>query len=409
MKKWIVVCISICLSVMLSACGSYLDNTTDESETQSTVATVHTEPVSASEIPTTTGTVTPVGTVTPETEPTPTPEPVFDEKYEQLFEKIKGETTVLYYLDVPDYVNRYYGMRIDSVYGYSQDFGSFYYLFSDSSGSKYKINAITGQVFHDNATGGPGNNTHVISPVRVGNTVTVSNYYELIESASDDTIICLMPGDYDLTRYPHESSMNGAVIKEGKNVTFKGINGLSLTGKTNDGRKVQFISNDPDAAVLYLSECSDVVLENLILSHADIYETCNGISGWLEKCSRVTINNCDIHGCGKIGIGADYCEDLKVMNSSIFDCSIYEINLEHCNNTVFENCIIEDDDSCNISVLTNSGKNTYTQFTDCLILQDSGVPVLTPSAMYRFIISLKKARISNRFGKQCRFAERIRG
>ena len=144
--------------------------------------------------------------------------------------------------------------------------------------------------------------------------VYASNTDELINAIGSNTEIILEGKTYDINRDENNVSLGQLYIGPVENLTIKGQNGTRI------------VSDSGSDVVLDIWGCKNLVIENAVIGH-DLpkkphYECdleIGVINGWY---SEITLNNCDIFGCGWMGIEAAGC-DLTVNNSKIRDCSSY--------------------------------------------------------------------------------------
>ncbi len=113
------------------------------------------------------------------------------------------------------------------------------------------------------------------------------------------------------------------------------VSGLTIRG---DGR-TQIISTSLDDFVFWIDGCRDITLDGLVLGHdplnVDVQNCKFGVVHLLE-CQQVTIANCEIFGCGLMGIEAD-TSSLDVRNTVIRDCSMHAVSGLHTDSH-YTNC-----------------------------------------------------------------------
>lgn len=154
--------------------------------------------------------------------------------------------------------------------------------------------------------------------------VYASNTDELINAIGSNTEIILEGKTYDINRDENNVSLGQLYIGPVENLTIKGQNGTRI------------VSDSGSDVVLDIWGCKNLVIENAVIGH-DLpkkphYECdleIGVINGWY---SEITLNNCDIFGCGWMGIEAAGC-DLTVNNSKIRDCSSYIADITNSQET----------------------------------------------------------------------------
>ena len=145
---------------------------------------------------------------------------------------------------------------------------------------------------------------------------------------------------YDVSRQETLDWGDGtSYVYDKSEIKLSGIENLTIQGQ--EGTRI--VSNSGSDLIFDLNNCS-IVLDNLVIGH-DLpqrpYFGCDtDIGVILSAASDITINNCDIFGCGWYGIrGQD--TSYTVVNSKIRDCSshIMEISItEDDVQCVFRNC-----------------------------------------------------------------------
>jgi hypothetical protein len=206
--------------------------------------------------------------------------------------------------------------------------------------------------------------------------ITVNNAEELIQALGNDRIIILNnnEGIFWLTeaieaaveanfidkysnivyldennRYTIPKDYSG-ILAHDDELCFYNMKNLTIRGANEEKYTKIYISLDY-ADVLFFSGCTDISLENLELGHYPEEGQCTGGVLGLFECNRVTINNCELFGCGTTGIRAIETKNVTVNNSTIRDCTESNVDILDCENFRFYNCklISENDILCSDS------------------------------------------------------------
>ena len=116
-------------------------------------------------------------------------------------------------------------------------------------------------------------------------------------------------------------------VFDGKELVLRNIKNMSIVG---DGDGMSKIVTDPRYANLFrLENCSNITFANVSIGHTDKGE-CEGGVLYLEGCSNIKINMCDLYGCGIEGITAYNTHALKLYYSTIRDCACSAVQLVAC-------------------------------------------------------------------------------
>ncbi len=122
------------------------------------------------------------------------------------------------------------------------------------------------------------------------------------------------------------------------------------------------------AYVLRFLECSNIRLENLIMGHTE-GGYCEGGVVSFEKCENVTIDHCDLYGCGMEGINFSQSSRLRFKNSIIRDCTYQIMTLNTSEDIVFENSLFMRNKEFTQVII--SGCNSV-YFRECLFHSNQG-------------------------------------
>ena len=170
---------------------------------------------------------------------------------------------------------------------------------------------------------------------------------------------------------------------DGLALAIVGVQNLTIRAK-NDEKGAAIYSRPRYADVLKFIYCESISLEHIALGHTDEGYCEDGVLGLVE-CTDVSVDHCDLFGCGTEGIIATNCNVLWVMASVIRDCSYHIMHLNECTNVHFDYCDFLDNrqfeqiniDGCedvtfsNCQIYDNQGTlfeiNSPVTMTDCTI------------------------------------------
>lgn len=162
---------------------------------------------------------------------------------------------------------------------------------------------------------------------------------KFLKALQSDTKIILEGKTYNVSRQEiYYAGDEEAVFNESE-IELSDIENLTIQGQ--EGTRI--VSNSGSDLIFDLYNCS-IVLDNLVIGHdlpqRPSYGCDIDIGVILSSASDITINNCDIFGCGWYGIRGQNTS-YTVVNSKIRDCSshIMEISItEDDVQCVFRNC-----------------------------------------------------------------------
>lgn len=133
--------------------------------------------------------------------------------------------------------------------------------------------------------------------------VLTSNYYNLSNLAPINNAHVEKQLNYD------ETYLGSYIIKNVVNMTIEGNAEIAINDKTAD--------------VLSFEKCGNITLSGLTMGHTTSYDEyqCEGSVVRFTICDNINVNNCNLYGCGAVGIYADNVKNLNVTGGKIYDCT----------------------------------------------------------------------------------------
>lgn len=179
--------------------------------------------------------------------------------------------------------------------------------------------------------------------------VTVANVDELLSAIGSYTNITLLKGEYNLAQAgdygqltPDKPYHWQEVFSTGDKAAFElMISGVDCLTLLAEG-EVTISAVPRYANVLVLDDCEDVCLAGLTMGHTEEPGQCVGGVVKLNRVDKAIISQCKLFGCGTVGVNAEACTALQVVESQIYDCSYSAAQLSSCQNVLFNNCRVYD-------------------------------------------------------------------
>ena len=216
-----------------------------------------------------------------------------------------------------------------------------------------------------------------------GNTIIVNNAAELVNAlGSDRTIVIATNQPLNITEAIDQRVGEGT-LPEGETyydpVTAAAITAQVTYASNSDGNTLQvrgcnnltirsargratLLATPRYANVLEFIHCNNVLLENIIMGHTQDGYCDKGVLE-LDGCNHVTINDCDLFGCGTEGFVIEACNDVTVNRTTVHDCTYYTMHIVRSNQVRFNDCIFRDNRE--FSQLCINGCDDI-NFTGCL-------------------------------------------
>ena len=211
-----------------------------------------------------------------------------------------------------------------------------------------------------------------VIPVQAGyiNEVRVNNVDDLLASIASDTRIIVESGKYVIPAEEHVYDDFSYYL--GKNISISGIENLEIAA---DGY-VEIVLEVGDMPVVEIWENSNnITLTGLTLGHNVPEYSCAGEGHVIAAygADNITINDCDLYGCGIVGINCYNTGNVTVNNTVIRDCAEAAVSSFWMRgNMEFNGCVIKN----------NAYDTYYAQYRDCFNFEDNTEDTITPSVVF---------------------------
>ena len=171
--------------------------------------------------------------------------------------------------------------------------------------------------------------------------VTVSTVQELVEAIQSRTKIILKEGTYNFSELDCDSIKNPNIdwIKDYDGLaeyTVRNVRNLCL--EAEEGARVEISTENSYARALGFEECQEITLRGLICGHEVEPGYCTGSVLYLNQCSHIEIDNCDLYGSGTYGIEAYNIFGLTIGDTDIYECTYGLVWLSAVEMATFTNC-----------------------------------------------------------------------
>ena len=175
------------------------------------------------------------------------------------------------------------------------------------------------------------------------NTVRVSNVDEFLKAIAPDTQIIMQQGLYELDRasdYGKDGSTcyRWEEVYDGYELVLSDVENLSISAAKD--ADVTISVTPRYANVLHFDSCDGLVLNDLTCGHTREPGACSGGVIRIENTDKATISDCDLYGCGIIGVDAFKCSELTVTDCDIYECSLNAVTVNSCRDVRLLDCDI---------------------------------------------------------------------
>ena len=131
---------------------------------------------------------------------------------------------------------------------------------------------------------------------------------------------------FDLSTASSYGSIGGeyyywAASYDGPELVIHDLSGLTIRSASSDPAAVTLAAIPRYANVLNFRDCEDVSLLGFTAGHTKEPGSCSGGVLNLQNCSRITVDNMRLYGCGILGLQTSSCTSLDVLRTEIYECS----------------------------------------------------------------------------------------
>jgi len=186
--------------------------------------------------------------------------------------------------------------------------------------------------------------------------VEVASEKEFLDAIESDTVIKVVSGIYNLSNYVENVDIDEfnskhknvklADVYDGVSIEIHNVDNLSITSESGLSDSVEIKIDPRYADVLYFENCSGLSFESMTMGHTNTGE-CIGSVLRFNNCSNMYMRNMDLYGCGVYAIEAAECDTLRVMNSTLRDCSYGPYCIECVSGSIlFKECKMIDSKGC---------------------------------------------------------------
>ena len=193
------------------------------------------------------------------------------------------------------------------------------------------------------------------------------NLSEVIEDRqlSLESNLVWVEDDYDHSSLSQYSTAASDFETDGRMLTLMNLRNLTIVGEKN----AEIVVTPRYANVLNFEKCNNITIKNLTLGHTDEGYCTGGVIG-MSDCEDITIEDCDLYGCGTYGIEASRSRGIEMKRSIIRDCSYGIMELRSCKFVNFEKCDFIRNREYGLVCI--GGESQWIRFDDCRWAQNNG-------------------------------------
>lgn len=154
-----------------------------------------------------------------------------------------------------------------------------------------------------------------IKQINKGN---ISDYYEVHDLAETD--------DYDYSTTHDSIEFTYRLWPEEPELCISYLNHCTIRSE-DPKNPARIVCTPRSADVLFLTDCENVTIQDVVMGHTEGNDECSGDVLSLYNSSRITIDGCDLYGCGATALNISDCYNTTVTGCDIHDCTIGCVSL----------------------------------------------------------------------------------
>ena len=176
----------------------------------------------------------------------------------------------------------------------------------------------------------------------------VTTVDELLAAIGPDRVITLKGESFVLSD-SESSQPNGFSADyywseefDGKTLVIRNLSGLTIRAETEDPHDLTIETLPRYADVLRFEDCEDLTLSGFTAGHIKEKGECTGGVLRFAGCNKITVDGCSLYGCGTWGVITQHCEELSVLNTEIYECSVGAMSLYDTSGVTVKGCNVHD-------------------------------------------------------------------
>ena len=187
---------------------------------------------------------------------------------------------------------------------------------------------------------------------------------ELLKAIAPNTTINLTGRSYNLTEalgygvFGSKYYGWNEIYDDGWELEIDNVDNLTIRAEKPG---VEIVTVPRYACVLKFDKCSGLRLEGFTAGHTEGPGFCTGAVVNLSSCRDVTVERCDLYGCGTYGLEIDRSRGVRALNTTIRDCSYGALWANAGADILLDNCSV-------YGIEGYSGIFSYSGCRDCAVI-----------------------------------------
>ena len=177
-------------------------------------------------------------------------------------------------------------------------------------------------------------------------TVTVKTVDEFLAAIGPDREIILSGDIFDLSTASSDGPISPYWYWEdpydGAQLVITDVSNMTIKAEGEDRKATTLQAVPRYANVLSFRSCTDITLSGFTAGHSEEPGYCMGGVLDFRDCRNVIVNRCGLFGCGILGVNAELCSNLTVLECDIYECSYGGIQLFNVDDVVISSNTFRD-------------------------------------------------------------------
>lgn len=168
-------------------------------------------------------------------------------------------------------------------------------------------------------------------------TVYVSTVDEFLNAIAPDTEIVVDVSLLDLSQASGYGKSGGEYYRwddpyDGPELILQNLSNFTIRGSGQERTDTAISAVPRYADVLTFENCANIYVANITVGHTQEPGYCAGGVLHYINSQSILVENCDLYGCGTMGVNGDNSQDVQVYGCYIHDCSISGVEFSYCRN-----------------------------------------------------------------------------
>lgn len=190
----------------------------------------------------------------------------------------------------------------------------------------------------------PAETAKVVAP---GTEIKVKTIDEFLSAIGPDRTIILDGTNFDLSKAKNYGGKGTDYycwgdVSDGSQLIIVRVKNMTIKANNTDPAKTTLETLPRYADVISFDSCENINVIGFTAGHTKEKGSCSGDVLSMTNCKNIKVEKMRLYGCGDIGISTDFCSDIEVTNTEIYECSSSAGLFRNTIRISFKDCNIHD-------------------------------------------------------------------